>query len=134
MVAGGKVGKIVGLDPALPFFRYDDIDGRLADTDATYVEVIHTCGGKLGYLKPIGMASFYPNRGKSQPGCKWDIIGMCAHSRSLEYYLESIIASRFYAFQCESFENILNGHCSGGKELVQMGGEPGVKQYVLLTI
>lgn len=57
----GKLAKIVGLDPALPFFRYNDLDGRLAETDAFYVEVIHTCAGKLGFSKPIGMASFFPN-------------------------------------------------------------------------
>lgn len=55
------MGKIVGLDPASPLFKYDDVDGRLAETDASYVEVIHTCAGTLGFSKPIGMASFYPN-------------------------------------------------------------------------
>lgn len=60
-IAKGKVSKIVGLDPALPFFRYNDLNGRLTDTDADYVEVIHTSGGKLGFSKPIGKASFYPN-------------------------------------------------------------------------
>lgn len=64
-IANGKVGKVVGLDPALPFFRYNDLNGRLTETDATYVEVIHTSAGKLGYAKPIGMASFYPNGEKS---------------------------------------------------------------------
>lgn len=126
-ISRGKVSKIVGLDPALPFFKYDNPAGRLANTDATYVEVIHTCAGKLGYFQPIGTASFYPNFGKSQPGCKWDIVGTCAHSRSLEYYLESIITSQFYAFKCESFENIRRGHCPIVKEVLQMGGEPGIK-------
>lgn len=50
----GKFGKIVGLDPALPLFKYDNVDDRLADADASYVEVIHTCAGFLGFSKPIG--------------------------------------------------------------------------------
>lgn len=60
-ITRGKVGKIVGLDPASPLFKYNDVNGRLAKTDASYVEVIHTCAGTLGLTEPIGMASFYPN-------------------------------------------------------------------------
>lgn len=60
-IRGGKIGKIIGLDPARPFFKHNDLDGRLTNTDATYVEVIHTSAGKLGFSKPIGKASFYPN-------------------------------------------------------------------------
>lgn len=128
-MAKGKVSKIVGLDPALPFFSYNDVQGRLADTDAEYVEVIHTCAGKLGYSKPIGQASFYPNGGAYQPGCsKIDIIGMCAHSRSVEYYIESIATPSFYALQCESIDNIYKGECHVIDGLTQMGGEPGIKQ------
>lgn len=51
----------VGLDPASPRFDYNDVNGRLAESDASYVEVIHTCAGTLGFSQPIGMASFYPN-------------------------------------------------------------------------
>lgn len=77
-ISRGKVGKIIGLDPASPLFKYDDVDGRLAETDASYVEVIHTCAGTLGFSKPIGMASFFPNGGAAQPGCsRWDIVGVC---------------------------------------------------------
>lgn len=54
------MGKIVGLDPASPMFNYNDVDDRLAETDASYVEVIHTCAGTLGFSQPLGTASFYP--------------------------------------------------------------------------
>lgn len=56
----------MGLDPASPWFTHKDVDERLAETDASYVEVIHTSAGTLGFSQPIGMASFYPNGGKSQ--------------------------------------------------------------------
>lgn len=56
-----KVGRIVGLDPASPLFKYNNVEDRLAETDASYVEVIHTCAGTLGFSQPLGVASFYPN-------------------------------------------------------------------------
>lgn len=59
----------------MPFFSYSDIDGRLDPSDAKHVHVIHTNGGLLGFLKPIGHADFYPNGGMNQKGCKFDIFG-----------------------------------------------------------
>lgn len=129
-VTGGKVGKIVGLDPASPLFRFEDVNGRLAETDASYVEAIHTCAGMLGMSKPIGMASFYPNGGTAQPGCAMDVVGACAHGRAYEYYIESISRPHFYAIKCESFEKLTAGTCSAINEIVPMGGEPGNKKYV----
>lgn len=121
------MGKIVGLDPASPLFKYNDVDRRLAETDADYVEVIHTCAGRLGMTKPIGRASFYPNGGAAQPGCWPDMVGACAHGRACSYYIESIIRSEFYAIRCDSFEKFLTGNCSM-ENFVTMGGEPGNKR------
>lgn len=116
------------MDPASPKFKFEDVEGRLDETDAFYVEVIHTCAGILGFSKPIGTASFFPNGGRSQPGCsKWDIVGMCAHGRSYEYFLESLTSSRFIAFECESYEDVKDEKCSVINKLVKMGGEPGSK-------
>lgn len=60
-----------GLDPALPLF--EDIQNeksRLDYGDAHFVDVIHTCGGVLGFWDAIGKADFYPNNGMApQPGC-----------------------------------------------------------------
>lgn len=116
------------MDPAKPFFKYEDVGDRLAETDAKYVEVIHTCAGTLGFSQPLGTASFYPNGGRSQPGCGWDLSGACAHGRAYEFYLESIVTPQFYAFQCESIENLQRGNCSVVNHVVQMGGEPGTKK------
>lgn len=124
----GKVGKIVGLDPALPLFKHSNVDDRLASTDASYVEVIHTCAGLLGFSKPIGSASFYPNGGKSQPGCGHDFVGSCAHLRSYDLFLESLNTPKLVGFECESFENLQHGKCTVVNDVVQMGGEPGNKQ------
>lgn len=46
------------------------MENRLDPTDALFVDVIHTCGGVLGYFSTLGHADFYPNGGTpSQPGC-----------------------------------------------------------------
>jgi len=45
-------------------------ESRLDPTDAEFVDVIHTCGGTLGYKGALGHADFYPNGGSAiQPGC-----------------------------------------------------------------
>lgn len=126
------MGKIVGLDPALPLFKYNDVDNRLAETDASYVEVMHTCAGRLGMTKRIGMASFYPNGGRRQPGCKMDLldVGACSHIRACTYYIESIIRSEFYALRCGSYVKFITGNCSMANGIVPMGGEPGNNKYV----
>lgn len=128
-VASGRVAKIVGLDPASPLFTYGNADGRLANTDAEYVEVIHSNAGRLGFSQPLGHASFYPNGGSSQPGCGWDVSGGCAHARAYEFYIESIHSKeKFYGFECESLANVRRGHCETVGDLVQMAGEPGPKR------
>lgn len=62
----------LGLDPAFPGFDLltPITGGRLSKGDADFVDVIHTCGGALGLLDPVGDADFYPNGGTPmQPGC-----------------------------------------------------------------
>lgn len=120
-----KIGKIVGLDPAGPLFTLQEAESRLADTDAQYVETIQTCSGTLGFTAPLGNASFYPNWGKSQPGCGLDMTGVCAHNRANEFYIESINTPQFFAVQCDSFETLQTKNCSFASEVHQMGGEPG---------
>lgn len=124
-MANGKVGKIVALDPALPLFLLSAAKDRLASTDATYVEIIHTNAGILGFLKPLGHADFYPNGGTKQPGCSWDVVGNCAHVRSVLYYIESIYSSKkFVGVKCESLQDVQRGRCRVSKDsiLSEMGG------------
>lgn len=68
----GRMSRITGLDPALPSFdHYKEADQRLDQTDAQFVDIIHTCAGTLGLFAPIGHVDFYPNGGTpSQPGCQ----------------------------------------------------------------
>lgn len=55
----GRIGAIVGLDPAAVLFNVNETEYRLAKTDANYVQVIHTDiegGGLLAYGigQPLG--------------------------------------------------------------------------------
>lgn len=67
--SGGRIAVIIGLDPASVLFDFLETEERLCDTDAEYVQVIHTDSGHYSFEYPIGHADFYPNGGKSQPGC-----------------------------------------------------------------
>lgn len=65
-----QVGRITGLDAAYPLYMDTDMSGHLAASDANFVDVIHTDGGRLGFPIPLGHADFYPNGGRGrQPGC-----------------------------------------------------------------
>jgi len=57
-----------GLDPAAMWFEGEHNDVRLDDTDAIFVDVIHT-SATYGVTAITGHVDFYPNGGKKQPGC-----------------------------------------------------------------
>lgn len=64
------IGRITGMDPAGPLFLLAGPSGRLSSGDATFVDVIHTDGGKFGHSSVLGHIDFYPNGGSApQPGC-----------------------------------------------------------------
>lgn len=69
-LTGSSLGRITGLDPAGPFFYPLVPSGRLAETDADLVVVLHTDGLGYGYGWVVGDIDFYANTGNSpQPGC-----------------------------------------------------------------
>nr|BAN20994.1 lipase [Riptortus pedestris] len=104
-VKNGKIGRITGLDPALPGFNTATPSQRLDATDAQYVDCIHTCGGFLGIDEPICTADFYPNAGRNQPGCHWFDFGSCSHGRSHELFAESILNEHLFpSFLCDDVE------------------------------
>lgn len=106
-----------------PGFEDSPIEGMEAihSTDAKYVQVIHTCGGKLGMLHRVGKIDFYPDGGTEHPGCGDDIVtannelarGACNHARSWQFYQESVREPRsFPSIRCISYEDFLsNGTC-----------------------
>ena len=60
---------LTGLDPAGLYFTTVSSDFRLDESDASYVDVIHTDAGVLGTNRRNGDVDFYPNGGSRQPGC-----------------------------------------------------------------
>ncbi|KAJ2948160.1 hypothetical protein O0L34_g9968 [Tuta absoluta] len=123
-VKKGPIDTITGLDPAFPLFTYGNKDARLDKHDARHVEVIHTCGGYLGFKSPLGHIDFYPNGGTRQPGCGYDIRGLCAHNRAHMFFSESIVSVvPFTAVRCESYDELYyTGTCKGTGETLLMGG------------
>ncbi|XP_037040483.1 pancreatic lipase-related protein 2-like [Bradysia coprophila] len=78
-----KLRHITALDPAGPYIGSYECPRRLCDTDASFVETIHTNGGMLGRWKPIGQLDLYVNGGRRQSGC---ILPTCSHSFSHKWY------------------------------------------------
>lgn len=72
-----KIGQITALDPArVPFENSTASEDRLYKDDAEVVAAIHTDGGKVGYLGPLGTIDFFPDGGSAvQPGCETSDIG-----------------------------------------------------------
>lgn len=73
-VLEGELEQIIGLDPAGPLFTLPSVvssEYRLDQTDAQYVQVLHTSGGSLGTATKSGHADFYPNGGTApQRNCR----------------------------------------------------------------
>jgi len=119
-VKKGKISQIYGLDPALPGFSVADSAGRLNPQSATFVETIQTNGGTLGFVDCIGKACFYPNGGKSQPGCGADLVGSCAHGRSYQYLAEAIRKNDFPTMKCSNFQAAGAKNCGSTYSSIRM--------------
>ncbi|XP_065073467.1 pancreatic triacylglycerol lipase-like [Ochlerotatus camptorhynchus] len=120
----GQIHTIVGLDPAGPLFSLGQPD-IMEPSDAQYVEAVFSNAGTLGFDLPLGHANFYPNGGRSQPGCGVDLTGNCAHSRAHELFAESVSTSvGFRATRCASHNEVLAGGCTSSGPDAPMGGEP----------
>ncbi|KAH8306117.1 hypothetical protein KR018_001705, partial [Drosophila ironensis] len=122
----GRLGKLVGLDPASPLMSYSKPEKRLSSDDAVYVESIHTNGAVLGFKQPIGFASFYPNGGKTQPGCGLDATGSCSHTRSVLYYVESLLWNNFPSKKCNTYQLANKNQCGDQYSSIQMGASVNV--------
>ncbi|XP_037818905.1 pancreatic triacylglycerol lipase-like [Lucilia sericata] len=107
----GSIGRVTGLDPALPLFTPNAADSLHANA-ALFVDVIHTDFPVFGDNTPRGTMDFYPNYGHTpQKGCDdVDIISAsklifeaysCSHNRAVILYAESIaLPQNFPAIPC----------------------------------
>ncbi|ESO92957.1 hypothetical protein LOTGIDRAFT_175622 [Lottia gigantea] len=97
-LTGSKVGRVTGLDPAGYNFAIADEADRLAKEDGAFVDVMHTnTVFTLSFGTPIGHADFYPNGGRSQPGCFWL---SCSHMRATTLFKNSIKTCQYRSHRC----------------------------------
>ncbi|XP_011867668.1 PREDICTED: phospholipase A1 member A-like isoform X1 [Vollenhovia emeryi] len=122
-----KLGRITGLDPTIFFYMNGNRSMDLDETDAHFVDVIHTGAGILGQWGPNGHADFYVNGGSSQPGCATSSILQtlsCDHTKVTPYYIESITTKKgFWAAPCANLFSYLIGWCNPKKEEYILMGE-----------
>lgn len=103
------------MDPALPLFS-KKMGDSLSKRDAQFVDIIHTDGGQLGILAPLGHCDFYPNGGTPfQPGCMLtDLVasGTCSHMRAPYYFSETIMnPNSMLGVRCDNMDNFMMGKC-----------------------
>lgn len=127
-----EIPRIVALDPASPGFESSNMKGfdPISKTDATYVQIIHTCIGKLGMQGRAGHIDFFPNGGIRHPGCDENPQGSmlspgvmtCDHARSYHFYQASVRDPRTYpAVRCESWSDFLNNGTCYREDIAYMG-------------
>lgn len=118
---GQKIDYIVGLDPASPLFTVKNKAVRLDESDANFVQVIHTSTNFLGFKSSLGHVDIFPNKGYSQPGCGLNMLYICSHGRSYEFYAESILSGGFASQKCKNYKTFNAGQCENN-DMTYMGG------------
>ena len=133
--AGEKIsglGRISGLDAAGLYFTYMPTFVRLDTSDAMFVDNYHTDGSHIlfsgyGTPQPMGHLDFYPNGGRTQPGCDpvtTSILALrpgglledaaqllgCSHIRAITLYRDSLKQSCF-ATECSDYGAFVAGEC-----------------------
>ncbi|CAG9796748.1 unnamed protein product [Diatraea saccharalis] len=114
-IVDGRPARLTGFDPAGPLWHMHP--NRLDSSNAQYVEAIHTNGGVMGILSPVGHVDFYPNGGVIQPGC---FSNNCFHDRSYQFFAASINTGHLVGRKCENISEALNNSCTGTP--LQLGG------------
>nr|XP_034833550.1 LOW QUALITY PROTEIN: pancreatic lipase-related protein 2-like [Maniola hyperantus] len=111
-VLGGRPIRVTGLDPAGPF--WSGHSHGLKTAAGQYVEVIHTNIMVRGITEPIGHTDFYPNGGRSQPGCA-PTVPTCSHARSYKYFSSSVRTDHFKARRCSGLLQAIQNICDGSE-------------------
>ena len=131
----GSIGKatnqldfLIGLDPASPLF-FEESKDLLRQSDARYVEVIHTCTMSLGYEKPMGHADIYPFTGVAQPGC---IKPSCSHSKSIAYFIDAVRNKGLDIVPCDSVKSVKTNRCQG-QQPTKISGTTLIKKSGIFT-
>ncbi|CAG4943616.1 unnamed protein product [Parnassius apollo] len=114
---GGRIARITGLDPAGPLWSSNS--DSLSSNDGVYVEAIHTNGGTvgLGIGSAVANADFYPNGGKSQPGC---VTNTCDHNRAWKLFAATVTYNHLVGRECTTGQ-ISSSNCNGNS--LHMGND-----------
>ncbi|XP_016919506.2 lipase member H-A-like isoform X1 [Apis cerana] len=116
------IPRITGLDPAGPLFYF--LNSHLISSDAKFVDIIHADIGGYGLALKTGDVDFFPNYGhRPQPNCPLfglllSQMDLCSHSRSFEFYAESVknhtslIAKCYSLNVCDNVEYIPMGYAT----------------------
>lgn len=134
-ITARKLPRITGLDPAKPCFINDAKLIGLHSGDGLFVDVIHSDAGIIGLRERVGDADFYPNGFDPIPlGCA---TLSCAHSRSWEYYTETVYPGNENGFMsaiCASAESLNNGECEGQRYPMGIACPTNVRGGLFLNI
>ncbi|CAO1423806.1 unnamed protein product [Diamesa tonsa] len=113
-VKSGRIGKIVGLDPAGPLYYINNPRTRLNASDANFVIALHT-SDFYGIRAPIAHMDFFFNTGDKQLGCfEGGMMDVCSHFRAIYFYIEEVRKPKsFWGKRCSSIGEALIGQCFG---------------------
>ncbi|KAF6199828.1 hypothetical protein GE061_006126 [Apolygus lucorum] len=116
---GGRLKKIIALDPATPLYGISPLTSSLLKPkSAKRVIVVHTSLGQYN----MGTADFYANVPYTkQPGCEkfytnvvtaWTKYWLCNHTRSVKYFIQAILNKHaFPAKKCLTYRRAVKGKC-----------------------
>ncbi|XP_061382922.1 lipase member H-like isoform X2 [Danaus plexippus] len=112
------IDRVTGLDPARPFFEFPPFLSGITKDAGSFVNIIHTNSGVLGYESSIGHADFYPNGGDSQPHCcsESEIADSCEHRCAFVYFKEAVYGRKYICTKCESYPDYVAGFCYSNDE------------------
>ncbi|XP_017490948.1 PREDICTED: vitellogenin-1-like, partial [Rhagoletis zephyria] len=113
-LTGKQIPHVTGFDPAGPCFNYGETLTTLSAGDAGYVDIIHTNPGIAGQSGATGDSDFFVGgHFPIQNGC---FTSICSHSRSWQYYVESVYPgneNNFLTKRCDSPLRLKQGRCVG---------------------
>ena len=108
------------MDPAGPIFEENDSAHKLAQTDAKFVQALHTNTAVLGHKAAVGHVDYYINKGEWQPSCgKMNFV--CSHGYSHELLTE--IYNSGGNGQCADFGNFFPKRALTGSYNVDSKGK-----------
>ncbi|CAK1590704.1 unnamed protein product [Parnassius mnemosyne] len=113
-LTGKNISRIYGLEPAGPCFRALEKNERLHESDADFVQVIHTNIDGFGMPAKMGHVDFYVNGGEFQPS-DWSLFpcsATCSHFRVLSLWLSALKnPTKFIGIQCDSIQQARDAKC-----------------------